>query len=267
MLAPRGNGFSRPFYDDRSIERTIIVFVGLSFEARIAAGPGVCVVCRDDEPGLSRQLAIAIECGCRSIVSFGVAGGLAPDLRPGDWIIGSAIVDAAGSRPTDPTWSRRLLDEVAGAWHAPLLGVDRPICDPHMKRQLHATTGAAAVDMESHIVARLARTHDLALAAIRVVVDPAHRAIPEAAEVAMRPGGRTNVTAIVRSVVTRPSQVPKLLRLVVDAYVARTTLLRLRHQLGPRFGLIDLTTTQGAAELRQRTVWAASASGHRARAT
>lgn len=223
-----------------SDEQSVIALVGLTFEARIAAGPGVCVVCRHVERELSRQLARAIASGCRSIVSFGVAGGLAPDLRPGDWVIGSEIVDAVTSRATDPVWSRRLVDAVPGSWHAPLLGVDQAICDPRAKRAMYEATGAIAVDMESHIVARVAETHGLSFAAIRVVVDPAHRAVPEAALAAMRPGGSPDVSAIVRSVIMRPSQVSALLRIAIDAYAARTTLLRLRRQLGPTFGLLDL---------------------------
>src|SRR5579872_5516273 len=59
-------------------ERSVIALVGLAFEARIAAGPGVLVICRGREtPDLLR---LAIGAGCRSIISFGVAGGLAPEL-------------------------------------------------------------------------------------------------------------------------------------------------------------------------------------------
>ena len=64
---------------------SVVALVGLAFEARIAAGPGVFVICRG--PDIAETLRLAYEAGCRSIISFGVAGGLAPDLRPGDWIV------------------------------------------------------------------------------------------------------------------------------------------------------------------------------------
>jgi hypothetical protein len=48
----------------------------------------------------------------------------------------------------------------------------------------------AAVDMESHMVARVAAKHKLAFAALRVVVDAAHRVVPPVALINMRPAGR-----------------------------------------------------------------------------
>jgi hypothetical protein len=61
-----------------------------------------------------------------------------------------------------------------------IVGVNAVISNPADKQKLHALTGAVAVDMESHLVARLAASYDLAFAAVRVVIDPAHRAVPPA---------------------------------------------------------------------------------------
>ncbi len=142
-------------------ERSVIALVGLAFEARIAAGPGVLVICRGREtPDL---LQLAISAGCRSIISFGVAGGLAPDLVPGDCVVASAIIDYPALRPTDPLWSRKLADVIPGALHGPIVGVNSVVSDPADKCRLHALTGAVAVDMESHMVGRLAASHGLAL--------------------------------------------------------------------------------------------------------
>src|SRR5690242_12320602 len=90
--------------DPSQSERSVIALVGLAFEARIAAGPGVLVICRGRET--SELLQLAVGAGCRSIISFGVAGGLAPDLMPGDCVVASAIMDHPVQRPTDPEWSR-----------------------------------------------------------------------------------------------------------------------------------------------------------------
>jgi hypothetical protein len=135
-------------------QRSVIALVGLAFEARIAAGPGVLVVCRGRET--ADLLRLAIGAGCRSIISFGVAGGLAPDLLPGDCVVASAIVDYPAVRPTDPLWSRKLAEMVPDARHGPIVGVNSVVSDPADKRKLHAFTRAVAVDMESHLVARLA---------------------------------------------------------------------------------------------------------------
>jgi hopanoid-associated phosphorylase len=214
-------------------QRSVIALVGLAFEARIAAGPGVLVVCRGHET--ADLLRLAIGAGCRSIISFGVAGGLAPDLIPGDCVVASAIIDYPAVRPTDPLWSRKLADMIPDARHGPILGVNSVVSDPSDKHKLHAFTSAVAVDMESHLVARLADAHGLAFAAVRVIVDPAHRAVPPAALLAMAPGGSTDVSAMVREILARPSQVSPLMRLAADAIAARAALVRLRRALGPSF--------------------------------
>jgi adenosylhomocysteine nucleosidase len=165
--------------------RSVIALVGLTFEARIAAGPGVLVVCRGRET--ADLLRLAIGAGCRSIISFGVAGGLAPDLIPGDCVVASAIIDYPAVRPTDPLWSRKLAEMIPDVRHGPIMGVNAVVSDPSDKHKLHAFTRAVAVDMESHLVARLADSHGLAFAAVRVIIDPAHRAVPPAALLAMAP--------------------------------------------------------------------------------
>ena len=219
--------------------RTVIAFVGMAFEARIAAGPGIHVFSRDARHKLEAAVASASLYGYRGIISFGVAGGLAEGLRPGDWVVASAVAEAQGSRPTDAAWSKKLLNAIAGAHHAPVIGVDMPVSDPAKKRELRRLTGAAAVDMESHIVARLAAANGLAFTALRVIVDPAHRAIPRAALKGMGPGPQADGAAVVRDLFARPSQLALLLRISVDAYIARSAMQRLRRRLGPHFAFTD----------------------------
>ena len=114
--------------------------------------------------------------GCSGLISFGVAGGLAPQLDPGACIVGSAILSGTARMPTDPTWSKKLLQTVPGAIHGTLVGVPAPIAHPDAKRALYIKTGAMAVDMESHIVGAVAKAHGIPFAAICVITDPAVRA-------------------------------------------------------------------------------------------
>jgi adenosylhomocysteine nucleosidase len=222
-----------------SSARSVIAFVGLDFEARIAAGPGVQVVCREAGADLTDPLHDAIRRGCRRIISFGVAGGLAPHLRSGDIIVASSVIDSGEPRPTDAEWSHRLLKTVPNASFAPVAGVDAPVSDPAVKREWHCKTGAAAVDMESHIVARIAAVHKLAFAAVRVIVDPAHRRVPAAALAGMSPDGSTDPFAVLRGLLAAPSEALDLMRVARDAFFARTALERGRRLLGPAFGLAD----------------------------
>ena len=218
---------------------TVIAFVGMPFEAKIAAGPGVVVFSRESRGELIAAAESAARRGYRGIISFGVAGGLASNLRPGDWVVASSVVDAQTSNVTDRAWSNKLLNLIGRARHAPIVGVDDPIAEPAFKRELHRTTGAAAVDMESHVVAKLAAEHGLAFAAVRVIVDPAERTIPPAALVGMNADGRTNIPAILRELVARPAQLLHLAHIAYDAFVARSEMQRVRQLLGAHFGLTD----------------------------
>lgn len=249
--SPEAHALPRPFAPAPAVEdrgrseldadqRFVIALVGLAFEARIASGPGVVVVCRNSERELAASLQQALKRGCRSIISFGVAGGLAPHLRPGNWVVASSIVDAQHEHPTDRAWSQKILAMIPGSEHRPIAGVDHAVASPEAKRRMHVETGAAAVDMESHLVARLASTHGLSFAAVRVVIDPAHRVVPGAALAGMRPDGGTSVLAVMRELIAGPSQLSGLLRIAYDAYAARRALLRVRRLLGPDFGWLGL---------------------------
>ena len=221
--------------------RIVIAFVGMGFEAKIAAGPGVLVVCRDSRRDLANVIDGAVRQGYRGVISFGVAGGLAANLRTGDWVVASTVLDAHVPHATDAVWSSSLVATIPGATYAPILGVDAPVAEPAMKRQLHMTTGACAVDMESHRVVRLAAAHGLAFAAVRVIIDPAERTIPPAALLGMRADGSANAWAVLRDLAVRPSQFLSLVRLAVDSFAARAELLRVRRLLGPHFRLADGT--------------------------
>src|SRR5262245_5889420 len=134
----------------------MIVVVGMAFEARIAAGLGVPVICGGDGKNLATSLARAMAAGCGGLISFGVAGGLAPSLKPGSCVIASSILHEGDAQATDARWAQRLTRLIPGSAHGAIVGVSEPIAHSEAKRDLHQRTGALAVDMESHIVARAA---------------------------------------------------------------------------------------------------------------
>ncbi len=224
----------------------VLAFVGMTFEAKIAAGAGVQVFTRKGRQQLAAAAKNAAKRGHRGIISFGVAGGLASGLRTGDWVVASAIVDSQSTMATDRVWSRNLLDLVDRAHHGPIIGVDTPVAAPAIKRHLHQTTGAAAVDMESHVVARLAAAHGLAFTALRVIVDPADREIPSAALKGMANDGYADGAAVLRDLLVRPSQLSQLVRVSLDAFIARQEMLRVRRLLGPHFGLSSVMQSDTA---------------------
>ena len=230
---------SRPQPVISSAPRLIIAIVGLAFEARIAATPEVLVLC--GQAGRQRLTPSDgdLDSACRAIVSFGVAGGLAPDLRPGDLVVASAIVDSQTKHHTNSNWSDKLLNAMPDARFAPIAGVDAPVVDPRSKREINLRTGAVAIDMESHHVARLAAARNLDFVAIRVVVDPVDRVVPPAALAGMRPNGSTSLAAVIAELMADPWQAAALARIAVDLYAARNSLVRAKKLLGHSFGLAN----------------------------
>jgi hypothetical protein len=113
--------------------------------------------------------------------------------------------------------------------------VPAPVDHPDQKRALHLQTGAIAVDMESHIVAAVGARNGVPVAAVRVITDPAKRALPPSAVAAMRANGTTDIGAMIRSVLSSPLEIPALIRTALDARAARATLIRGRKLLDPTF--------------------------------
>jgi len=204
-------------------------------EARIALGPGVAVICNHASQ-LVASLEAAAKRGAAGIISFGIAGGLAPDLNAGDWVVGSGVRTEHGHFPTDRGWARALLEALPSAVHAEIVGADAPVAEPSEKRRLHLRTGAVAVDTESHVAARIAAAHRIPFAACRAVIDPAHSVLPPAAMYGLRHDGTADVFAVLRSVVRQPSQLPALTRTALDARVAAAALRRGRRLLGAGLG-------------------------------
>jgi uridine phosphorylase len=174
------------------------------------------------------------------VISFGIAGGLAEDIASGAWIVARAIVTADARWPCDAAWTSVLAERLPGAIAADLAGADAPIMEAAAKRALHRTTGAAAVDTESHIAASIAALHGLPFAAFRVVADSVRRSLPPAASVALTADGGISRGAVLGSLARSPGQLPALLRTAVDARRAFRALLRGRRLLGPGLAYPDL---------------------------
>lgn len=218
----------------------ILAVTGMVAEARIASGHGIVTLAGGGDPArLALLLQGALARGARAVISFGIAGGLAPQLRPGDVVLARSV-DGGDARATaDARWLERLADALPHATVEDVAGVDRVVAGTRGKQVLHRATGAAAVDMESHIAARLAAQHGVPFAALRVVADPAERSLPHAATVGMRPDGSTDAGAVLRSLWRHPRDVPALVRTALDARSAFVALSRCRDLLGNLLGFAD----------------------------
>jgi hypothetical protein len=154
--------------------------------------------------------------------------------------VADAVLVDGESMPTDPAWTGRLATRLPEAARGLLLGANAMVAEATQKASLHRTTGALAVDMESHVVAQVARRHHLPFAAARVVSDAAHRTLPPAARIGMKSDGGMDLPAVLRSLLADPRQLPALIRTGLEAEQGFRALLRGYRRLGPRLGGPDL---------------------------
>lgn len=206
------------------------IVVGMRAEMRIARRVASHVAIGGDG---AREL---LDAGATALLSFGLAGGLDPALRPGDQVIASAVVTDPVRYHADEAWTRALLAALPGSVHGDISGADAPVADAADKLALHRAHRTVAVDTESHIAAAVAARRGIPFAVVRVVLDPAHRCLPPAALVPLRHDGSADVRAVFGSVRKVPAQVPNLLRIVADASLAWSTLARGRQRLGYALG-------------------------------
>jgi adenosylhomocysteine nucleosidase len=195
--------------------RPVLIVTGLVQEARIAAGPGMTVICSSSDPWQLRALLAGFDpFSVRGVISFGVAGGLDPALKSGDVVVATEVM--AGDR----RWlaASALSEElIAGAGlgrqrviRGGLAGVEQVVSAQAGKAALRSETGAAAVDMESHIAAAYAADAGLPFAALRVISDPATRALPALATNAIKANGDIDLRKILRGVARNPLTIKAL---------------------------------------------------------
>jgi adenosylhomocysteine nucleosidase len=201
--------------------RPVLIVTGLIQEARIAAGPGLTVICSSSDPQQLRELLTVFDPSTiRGVISFGVAGGLDPTLKSGDLVVATEVMAGDTRWLAGLTLSDELLASIPlggrRAIRAGLAGVEQVIAAQDGKAALRSETGAAAVDMESHIAAAYAAEAGLPFAALRVISDPATRALPELARAAIKPNGDIDLRMVLRGLARNPFTLRALVSTGID---------------------------------------------------
>jgi adenosylhomocysteine nucleosidase len=215
---------------------SVIAVVGLPREARIIGTVAVPVIAGGRVDIVRRRIDREMEGSISGVISIGIAGALSPNLRVGDCVIAREIVVGTKRFKTDATWADGLAGRLPEAKSGSIASVLKPAADRDAKAALQAKTNADAVDMESGIAAEVAALRGLPFAALRVISDDALDSLPHAARVAMKDGGGIDMTAVMGSLLTRPTQIPHLIGTARDAGRAFRVLLRCRDLLGVGLG-------------------------------
>lgn len=198
---------------------------GLVSEARLLAPLNAPVAVSGSNADAARQAAENLLCsGATALVSFGLAGGLDPALAPGALVVPEAVVDGDDILLCDAA----MLAQLGGVTAARVASAAAVVESTESKAMLFRATGAVAVDLESGPIARVAAAHGIPFAVLRVIADPAGRALPAIVSRAVTPRGGIALAEILRHLAAHPLSVISFIRLGRDAAAAKRTL---RHHV------------------------------------
>lgn len=162
--------------------------------------------------GADRAAATATELvseGADALVSWGSAAGLDPALSAGTLTLPARITAANHDQyTTHDGWRRRIASNLASECR---LAGDVTLAEaPHVlatiqdKSSLARSTFAAAADMESAAIARVAAAHGVPLLVVRAIADDAHTPLPASARAAVADNGQLTPWKLIRTLITAP---------------------------------------------------------------
>ena len=210
----------------------IAAVTGLEAEARIVRGMGIAAAASGGDS--ARTAAVAermLASGAAALVSFGIAGALAPGLGSGTLLLPRRILDeGGGARAVDRAWHARTRTALSArgipAVEDDLLGAALLVAVRAAKAELHRRTGAVAIDLESAAAGAVAARFGRPFLVVRAVADPADFDLPPAALVGIDAEGRTALLPVLGSILKGPGQIRDLVRLARHTRRALAALAR-----------------------------------------
>ena len=180
---------------------------------------------------------LLIEKGAGALMSWGMAAGLAPHLRPGDLVVPAKVVNRRGAElSVDADWHLRLCIALEQeAREVSLAETINVLVDTEQKNALARATGAVAADMESAAVARVADESGVSSLVVRVVVDPLTMTVPSSAVAAVSASGARRWAGLVGGLSHRPGEIVAICRLAYAFSHGRRALKKVACGVGPEF--------------------------------
>ncbi|MDE2179349.1 MAG: hypothetical protein KGJ40_00660 [candidate division NC10 bacterium] len=182
-------------------------------------------------------------------LSLGVAGGLSPQLRTGDLIVGDRVILRRDSRqvlrgeqgprlesfPCDSGLQDAAMT-VIRRWDSrhylgSILTVDHIVLTAEEKRRLAAESGAMALDMESAAVALAASACSVPFLAVRGVLDPVHEDLAIGFDQFLNTEGEPHLPRLMQYLITHPFTLPRLVGLGLRTKAVCARLGRLLQEL------------------------------------
>jgi adenosylhomocysteine nucleosidase len=197
-------------------------------------------VCGMGSKRAQRAAHALLEAGCKSLVSFGTAGGLQPGLSVGGLVIPERVIDEDGAQYCiDLDWRERLTQTLKDPEmlqpQQVLISVESPVLSSETKYALGQRTGACAVDMESVAIARIAQEKNIPLLVLRAVSDDYRQSLPAELIPVVDPYGDLQAWTLIKVLLLYPQILGRLPGLYRGTQAAERALTRVIRGAGLRF--------------------------------
>lgn len=166
--------------------------------------------------------------GAERLISWGCAAALDPSLRPGDLTLPERLIaddcDIIDIRSAWLTETQQQLSALTPIPNCLIAASNDLVATDTDKQALHRETGAAALDMESVAIAKIAKAHRIDFLAIRSIADPADMSLPKAVVHALNSDGEVEMTKLLIHLLKHPLELPSLVQLGRHFHAAQQTL-------------------------------------------
>lgn len=169
--------------------------------------------------------------GATQLISWGCAAALIESLNPGDLILANELIFTEESNTikleASANWHQRtkeLLSSLVNVNIGSLVESKCIVSCSADKKNIHTTTNAAALDMESIAIAKVANQHALPFIAIRVIADPVEMDLPLAVTHSLNQQGEVSICKLMYYLILHPKELPGLIKLGLHFSAAKKTL-------------------------------------------
>lgn len=154
----------------------------------------------------------------RWILSIGFAGGLLPEMRVGHIAVANCVVEA--SHPPLLLDLQMQSDPARGLFVGKFVTVNQIVRTVAEKRELADSSGAIAVDMESHAIGRVCQELQKRFMVVRVLTDDLTEDLPVEVLSVLGKTGSVRMGAVIGSLWKRPGSLQDLWKLRERAMTA-----------------------------------------------
>lgn len=230
-----------------SLPQTIGIVTGIKLEenllikacARESFGKLITDCACGTVEGAQSSAMRLIKKGATHLISFGVCGGLSPDLNAGDLVIANKAMMDGQVVDLDVDWAQAARAHLSYAKTGSMLSVRTPLVSPVEKHVAFEKTSAITVDVESYAVASIAQQYGLPCLVLRAVLDNAAQSLPEAALCGVNEKGETQIWPVIKALVKCPHDLPALIALGQNSSRAQSALRTAAISATPNFWAVS----------------------------